>query len=238
MEAFYHLSSANAAERTKAAQEIIDPLEQKDEYVLKRLVKGVYSNRMDSRLGFGNGLVMLLQKFKYDLNDIIIHADTEDYSIGGLFLVQALLDSDMLDSTSAENMAMYCIKIYLHKSYSRIAATHLLLLILEKFPIGTIPSAFLKDGVTCADHIWFCIAASNFIPDVQVWKSILAGWKHNNVLHTKNLSKLMDILKDSSYEPSITHPVFGVIIDAVTVQAETFSIVQFWERVDSKVYLI
>ncbi|ORX80479.1 hypothetical protein BCR32DRAFT_327691 [Anaeromyces robustus] len=206
-------------------------------YALKRLIRGLPSSRDSARQGFSVALTELLSMLSFiTISDVLalLEKATEtsngmkaqeekEMLFGKLFGVASIIQSGIIEhpNTTEEElkkMFEYLLMCSNKKSYLKESSFKIIILLFSQIKkinnkniLNHIIEEILKDGVNTPEELAFTIKAQELYPKYDYSKVI--NWKHTNILHSSNSSKLCTILKESSYTHPHIHFVWNIIFD-------------------------
>ncbi|KAJ3004845.1 DNA-directed DNA polymerase [Thoreauomyces humboldtii] len=266
-----HQASHPSASSTTATEDNLDELCAKDvSYGLKRLLRGLPSSRDGARQGFAVALTELLRGLDF-LNVTTVLSlltkltqtegakgqEEREVLFGRIFGIMAICQAGMLSrptTTQADidTIVTSLLKFASSKSYLRETCFRVLLTVveetkgtaLEKGVVDAIIPAVLVNEIENPEDLWFALAMQAAHPEYD-WATVLPSWKHSRVLHRKNQTQLIEILKQSTYASPRVHSVWDALFDlllqnqkesAAAKSSHNVALQDLWIQLDDALY--
>ncbi|KND01937.1 DNA-directed DNA polymerase [Spizellomyces punctatus DAOM BR117] len=232
-------------------------------YGIKRLLRGLPSSRDGARQGFAVALTELLKSLEFlrvstALSLLAKLTQTEgakgqeerDILFGRIFGLMAICQADMLarPHTTIEDvqeMVTRLLKYASSKSYIKETCFKVLITMVEKLhetkleaeAVEYVIPTVLSKGIEGPEELWFAIVMQSRYPKFA-WASVLPSWRDGSVLHTKNKTQLVAILKESTYTIPRVHLVWDALLDAVLTSPplSKLSIRDLWSVLDDALF--
>ncbi|KAI8825821.1 DNA polymerase phi-domain-containing protein [Fimicolochytrium jonesii] len=233
-------------------------------YGLKRLLRGLPSSRDGARQGFAVALTELLRQLEFLTAGTILALLTKltqtegakgqeerEILFGRIFGLMAICQAGMISRASTtiedvQTIVTSLLKYASSKSYLRETCFCVLITMSEELTDGKLEEeaiafmipAVLKNGVEDAEDLWFALVMQSRYPKFD-WASVLPTWKHAQLLHPKNQSQLIELLKQSTHTSPRIHSVWDTLLDLLTSESaagNTVSLSDIWINLDDALY--
>ncbi|TPX59586.1 hypothetical protein PhCBS80983_g02349 [Powellomyces hirtus] len=257
--------SAVATATTTATEDNLDVFCAQDvSYGIKRLLRGLPSSRDGARQGFAVALTELLRGLEFLDVSVVLSMLTKltqtegakgqeerEILFGRIFGLMAICQAGMLSraSTTVEDvksMITSLLKYASSKSYLKEICFRVLLTImdnvkgtlLEHEVLASIIPTVLDKEIETPEDLWFGIVMQTRYPDFE-WATVLPSWKHAQVLHRKNQTQLVEILKQSTYASPRIHSVWDALFDILLsseIPKHSITLRTLWSSLDEALY--
>jgi DNA polymerase phi len=227
-------------------------------YALKRLTRGLTSSRLNAREGFAvclTELYEILSESSMQPSHLIsiLHTSVEKYQVGGkgkeereglfakIFGYNALIASGILKHATKEDIIVMIdglleiskkayMRVIVCKSFIDLVwAVHEQSLFKE---LITPLVRFFTEIKETVEFVWVVLELQSRIQ--FPWPNVLPDWKKSNLLHFKNLGKLISLLKNAAYLDAKIHPVFSSLVSAMqTSTDDEITVWQFWTEIEA-----
>ena len=227
-------------------------------YGLKRLIRGLPSSREGARLGFAVALSELLKIMPPMLTQVYLDLllqltesqtsikgqEERDIYFGRMFGMMAFYESGLLNSKSTTlldvNRMIDLLYTYSQsKLYLRIPCFHLMIQILTQIKDTEMSKSvfehvcvhILENGIKSSDELWLSLVLQSDLEFTDFnYTEKLMHWHQGNPLHSKNLVRLVGILKESTFMTPIIHPVWDTLVSLSVKNMRFF--LELWNALD------
>ncbi|KAJ3162784.1 hypothetical protein HDU86_003758 [Geranomyces michiganensis] len=235
-------------------------------YGIKRLLRGLPSSRDGARQGFAVALAELLQSLHFlDTKTVLTMLnkltqtegakgqEEREVLFGRIFGMMAICQAGMLsrDSTTQEDLKSMTTNLLRYasaKSYLRESCFRVILCMVDSVKDTPLAADFIQFVVPTVvekeienpEDLWFAITTQSRYPEIE-WSKILPSWKHAQILHRKNQTQLIEILKQSTSVSPRVHSVWDSLFDAmlnseVALPKHSITLRDLWTNLDEALY--